>query len=44
MLRIRYEPLDLNDEDTAKSSKEMSFAVTYEMDLTKIKKDTEVSY
>lgn len=42
MLRIRYEPLEVKDK--AKSSIEMSFAVTYEMDLTKIKKDTEVSY
>ena len=42
MLRIRYEPLAVKDK--AKSSIEMSFAVTYEMDLTKIKKDTEVSY
>ena len=42
MLRIRYEPLEVKDK--AKSSIEMSFAVTYEMDLTKIKKDTEVCY
>ena len=42
MLRIRYEPLAVKDK--AKSSIEMSFAVTYEMDLTKIKKDTEVCY
>ena len=42
MLRIKYEALDLNDEDVLNSNKEMSFAVTYEMDTSKIKKDTEV--
>ena len=42
MLRLKYEPLDLTDEDTAKSSQDMSFAITYEMDISKIKKDTEV--
>ncbi|KAL9962665.1 hypothetical protein ACROYT_G031787 [Oculina patagonica] len=43
MLRIKYEPLDLNDEDVLNSNKEMSFAVTYEMDSSKIKKDTEIA-
>ena len=42
MLRIKYDALDLNDEDTLDSNKEVSFAVTYEMDTSKIKKDTEV--
>ena len=42
MLRIKYDALDLNDEDTLNSDKEVSFAITYEMDMSKIKKDTEV--
>lgn len=42
MLRIKYKTLDLNDEDESKGDKELSFAVTYEMDTSKIKKDTEV--
>lgn len=42
MLRIKYDALDVNDEDTLNSDKEVSFAVTYEMDTSTIKKDTEV--
>jgi len=43
MLRIKYDALDLNDEDTLNSDKEVSFAITYEMDMSKIKKDTEIA-
>lgn len=42
MLRIKYEAVDLKDEDELNSNKDMSFAVTYEMDMSKITKDTEV--
>lgn len=42
LLRIKYDALELNDEDTLNSDKEVSFAITYEMDTSKIKKDTEV--
>ena len=42
MLRIKYDALDLNNEDTLNSEKEVSFAITYEMNMSKIKKDTEV--
>ena len=41
MLRIKYDALEIND-DTRNSDKEVSFAITYEMDTSKIKKDTEV--
>ena len=42
MLSIKYEALDVNDEDVLNSNREISFAVTYEMDISKVKKDTEV--
>ena len=42
LLRIRYRALDVNDEEVLNGNHEVSFAVTYEMDDTKITKDTEV--
>lgn len=42
MLRIRYRALDVNDNEVLNGNHEVSFAVTYEMDATKITKDTEV--
>lgn len=43
MLRIRYKALDVNDEDILNGNQDASFTVTYEMDTTKIEKDTEVN-
>lgn len=42
LLRIRYRALDVNNEEVLNGNHEVSFAVTYEMDDTKITKDTEV--
>jgi len=42
MLRIRYKELDIKDEEILNGNQDASFAVTYEMDTAKIKKDTEV--
>ena len=42
MLRIRYKGLDVNDEAVLNGNQDASFAVTYEMETSKVKKDTEV--
>ena len=45
LLRIRYDFVDVTDEDTdfSKSTKTVSFTVSYEMDTEDIRKDTMVS-
>ena len=42
MLRVRYKALDVQDEEIKNGNQDASFAVTYEMDTSKIEKDTEV--
>ena len=42
MLRIRYKALDVQDEEIKNGNQDASFAVTYEMDTSKIEEDTEV--
>ena len=42
MLRIKYKALDVQDQETLNGNQDASFAVSYEMDTSKIKKDSEV--
>lgn len=42
MLRIRYKDLDVTDEEILNGNQDASFAVSYEMDTSKITKDVEV--
>ena len=42
MLRIRYKALDVKDEAVLNGNQDASFSVTYEMETSKVKKDTEV--
>lgn len=43
MLRVRYKALDVSDDGILNGNQEVSFAVLYEMDNTKITKDTEIA-
>lgn len=42
MLRIRYKALNVKDETVLNGNQDASFVVTYEMETSKVKKDTEV--
>ena len=42
LLRVRYKALDVQDEEIKNGNQDVSFAVTYEMDISKVEKDTEV--